>query len=182
MKARYLTYRTLIWCRRDTFGNDKSMKCIYRKSGINMIYLSLKIKWNLAKNCFIKRASKQNNRILHILVVTCAWIRIPNNMMTSSNGNTFRVTGWAPVNSPHKGQWRGAFIFSLRLNKPLSKQSWGWRFETLSPPLWRHCNEFLVIWYTRVIVYWMRTLEVGETDFRKIVHMYFPVLFFPLSS
>ena len=29
----------------------------------------------------------------------------------------------------------------LRLNKRLSKQSWGWWFETLSCPLWRHCND-----------------------------------------
>ena len=41
-------------------------------------------------------------------------------MMTSSNGNIFRVTRpfvgrihRSPVNSPHKGQWRGALIFSL---------------------------------------------------------------------
>ena len=40
-------------------------------------------------------------------------------MMTSSNGNIFRVTGPlcgnspVPVNSPHKGQWRGALMFSL---------------------------------------------------------------------
>ena len=40
-------------------------------------------------------------------------------MMTSSNGNIFRVTGplcgefTSPVNSPHKGQWRGALMFSL---------------------------------------------------------------------
>ena len=48
----------------------------------------------------------------------------------------------SPVNSPHKGQWRRAsmFFFYLRLNKRLSKQSWGWWFETLSRPLWRHCN------------------------------------------
>ena len=40
-------------------------------------------------------------------------------MMTSSNGNILRVTGllfreirpW-PVNSPHKGQWRGGLMFS----------------------------------------------------------------------
>ena len=31
-------------------------------------------------------------------------------------------------------------FFYLRLNKRLSKQSWGWRFETLSRPLWRQCN------------------------------------------
>ena len=44
------------------------------------------------------------------------------------------------VNSPHKGQWRGTFsyFFDLRLNKRLSKQWWGWWFETLWSPLWRH--------------------------------------------
>ena len=42
-------------------------------------------------------------------------------MMTSSNGSIFRVTGHlsgeftgpGPVNSPHKGQWRGALMFPL---------------------------------------------------------------------
>ena len=32
-------------------------------------------------------------------------------------------------------------FFDLRLNKRLSKQSWGWWFETLSRPLWRHRND-----------------------------------------
>ena len=47
-----------------------------------------------------------------------------------------------PVNSPHKGQWCGAFMFSLicTLNKRSSEQSWGWWFETPSCPLWHHCN------------------------------------------
>ena len=31
-------------------------------------------------------------------------------------------------------------LFYLRLNKRLSKQSWGWWFETPSCSLWRHCN------------------------------------------
>ena len=31
-------------------------------------------------------------------------------------------------------------FIDLRLNKRLSKQWWGWWFETLSRPLWRHCN------------------------------------------
>ena len=31
-------------------------------------------------------------------------------------------------------------FFDLRLNKQLSKHSWGWWFETLSRPLWRHRN------------------------------------------
>ena len=32
------------------------------------------------------------------------------------------------------------FLFDLRLNKHMSKQSWGWWFETPSRPLWRHCK------------------------------------------
>ena len=49
---------------------------------------------------------------------------------------------FSPSNSPHKGHWRGALMFSLTcaLNKPLSKQSWGWWFETPSRFLWRHWN------------------------------------------
>ena len=31
-------------------------------------------------------------------------------------------------------------FFDQRLNKRLSKQSWGWWVETLSRPLWRHRN------------------------------------------
>ena len=72
-------------------------------------------------------------------------------MMTSSNGNIFREN-WpfvqgihrSLVNSQHKGQGSGAlnFFFDLHLNKRLSKQSWGWWFETLSHPLWHHCNAY----------------------------------------
>ena len=32
-------------------------------------------------------------------------------------------------------------FFDLRLNERLSKQSWGWGFETPTRPLWRHRNE-----------------------------------------
>ena len=51
----------------------------------------------------------------------------------------------SPVNSPHKGQWREALVFSLicALNKRLSKQSWGWWFEMPTRSLWLHCNECL---------------------------------------
>ena len=49
----------------------------------------------------------------------------------------------SPVNSPRRGQWRGAlmFFFDVRPNKQLSKQSWGWWFETPSRSVWRQCNE-----------------------------------------
>ena len=69
--------------------------------------------------------------------------------MTSSNGNIFRVTGHLWGNSPVPGEFPTQrpvtrsfdVFFDLRLNKRLSKQSWGWWFETLSRSLWRHRNE-----------------------------------------
>ena len=35
-------------------------------------------------------------------------------------------------------------FFDLRLNKQLSRQSWGWWFEMLPRPLWRHSNVVIV--------------------------------------
>ena len=73
------------------------------------------------------------------------------------------------VNSPHRGQWRGALMlvrldlfnddtrpsghissprwsfdvfFDLRLIKRLSKHSRGWWFEMLLRPLWCYCNVY----------------------------------------
>ena len=69
-------------------------------------------------------------------------------MMTSSNGNIFRVTGplcgefTGPGEFPTQRPVTRSFdvFFDLRLNKRLSKQPWGWWFETLSWSLWRQCN------------------------------------------
>ena len=47
------------------------------------------------------------------------------------------VTGEFPAQRPVT---RGFDVFfDLRLNQRLSKQSWGWWFETLPRSLWRHC-------------------------------------------
>ena len=71
-------------------------------------------------------------------------------MMTSSNGNIFRVTGnlcgectghrWIPRTKTSDAQSFDVF-FDLRMNKRLSKQWWGWWFETPSRPLWRQSND-----------------------------------------
>ena len=90
----------------------------------------------------------------------CVYFHINNDqmytefMMTSSNGNIFRVTGplcaefTGPGEFPTQRPVPRSFdvFFDLRLNKRLSKQPWGWWFETLPWSLWRHCN---VIWYFR---------------------------------
>ena len=49
------------------------------------------------------------------------------------------VTGEFPTQRPLTRSFD--VFFDLRLNKRLSKQSWGWWFETPLHPLWRHCNE-----------------------------------------
>ena len=69
-------------------------------------------------------------------------------MMTSSNGNIFRVTGplcgefTGPGEFPTQRPVTQSFdvFFDLRLNKRLSKQPWGWWFETSSWSLWRQWN------------------------------------------
>ena len=48
------------------------------------------------------------------------------------------VTGEFPVQRPVTHSFD--VFFDQRPNKLLSKQSWGWWFETPSRPLWRHCN------------------------------------------
>ena len=83
------------------------------------------------------------------------WRTYPLNdhMMTSSNGNNFRVTGplcgefTGPGEFPTQRPVTRSFdvFFDLRLNKRLSKQPWGWWFETPSWSLWRQCNELLQI-------------------------------------
>ena len=80
-------------------------------------------------------------------------IRHVRGMMTSSNGNIFRVTGhlcveftgprWIPRTKASDAElW---CFFDLRLNERLSKKSWGWWLETPSRPLRRHRNA----WITR---------------------------------
>ena len=49
------------------------------------------------------------------------------------------VTGEFPTQRPVTRSFD--VFFELRLNKRLSKHSWGWWFETLSWSLWRHCDE-----------------------------------------
>ena len=92
----------------------------------------------------LNHVSKRGHRSL--LVQAMVWHQMgaqpPPDMMTSSNGNIFRVTGHLCGEFPAQRPVTRNFdvFFDLRLNKRLSKQSWGWWFETLSRPLLRHCN------------------------------------------
>ena len=85
-----------------------------------------------------------------------------HSMMTSSNGNIFRVTGplcgefTGPGEFPSQRPVTRSFdvFVDLRLNKRLSKQPWGWLFETPSWPLWRHCNVDWILSSHQVLSFW----------------------------
>ena len=72
-------------------------------------------------------------------------------MITSSNGNIFMLLAICARDSPVPGKFPAqrsvtqsfGVFFDLRLNKRLNKQYWGWWFETLSRPLWRHRYAFV---------------------------------------
>ena len=104
---------------------------------------------------------KQGNYLRAVGNVVGPWddSRVPNtvpiytvfqSMMTSSNGNIFRITGplcgefTGPGEFPARRPMTRSFdvFFDLRPNKRLSKQPWGWWFETPSWSSLRHCNEY----------------------------------------
>ena len=100
--------------------------------------------WNttkiISKHCYFKHKCKKTYSF--DLRDTLTWWR--HQMETFSAllaiyaGNS-PVTGEFPSQRPVTRSFD--VFFDLRLNKPLSKQWWGWWFETLSRPLWRHYNE-----------------------------------------
>ena len=81
-----------------------------------------------------------------VVVISIRWLSA--HMMTSSNGNIFRVTGflcwefigrrWIPLTKEVTQSYN--VFFDLRLNKRFSKQSRCWWFKTPSRSLWRRCN------------------------------------------
>ena len=75
------------------------------------------------------------------------------------------VTGELPAQGPVTRSFD--FFFDLRLNKCFSKQSWGWWFETLSRPLWRHCN---ILCFVVVLVQVHEGMKASGNCFDSMVH------------
>ena len=114
--------------------------------------------WN-----YLDRDLKSNENIVYHNIVSLSQIQMDYGlfiyhiftMMTSSNGNIFRVTGplcweftghrWIPAQRPVTRCFDA--FFDLSPNKRLSKQSWSWWFETSLRSLWRHSNESSDVMY-----------------------------------
>ena len=107
--------------------NDRSKYYIDRWINIkatNIRYWYPECHWKL-KKCSVSLASwwRHQMETFSALLALCA-------------GNS-PVSGEFPAQRPVT---RSFFFFDLHLVKRLSKHSRGWWFETLSRPLWRHCN------------------------------------------
>ena len=113
----------------------------------------------IASSCFLLRYTF---RASSHLFVNGHYLILSISMMTSSNGNIFRVTGhlcaeftglrWIPRTKASDAElW--CFLWSVP-DKRLSKQSWGWWFETQSGSLWRHSNArgslHCHVWYCKI--------------------------------
>ena len=93
--------------------------------------------------------------LCHEVTISYVWV---GNIMTSSNGNISALLALCAGNSPVTGEFptqspvtRSFDIFlDLRLYKLLSKQWWGWWFETPLCSLWRHCNDNKVTYVIRM--------------------------------
>ena len=118
------------------------MKNNNQNGNIMQMETHVQSQWEISLNMFVVIGS-------HIVIFMIAPLMWYSHMMTSSNGNICRVTGplcgefTGPGEFPTQRPVTRSFdvYFDLRLNKRLSKQPWGWWFETLLCPLWRHSND-----------------------------------------
>ena len=90
---------------------------------------------------------------------------------------------WPFVRGIHRSRWTPTqrpvtrcfdVFFDLRLNKRLSKQPWGWWFETPSWSLWRQCNDDLHYILHRVsLCIWVIYTVVWSRSKTKLIQCWF---------
>ena len=78
------------------------------------------------------------------------------------------VTGEFPAKRPVTRSFD--VFFHLGLNKRLSKQCWGWWFETPSRPLWRHCNGHSINLLAAVVSQWNGNVISTMWNFHRWLH------------
>ena len=116
------------------------------------------VPWFCTRNNRHGVITKANSTERHFLI----WMRTARQPTTHGHCGAFILNSWwrhlmetfsailalSAGNSPVTGEFPAQrpvtqsfdVFFDLRLNKRLSKQSWGKWFETLPRLLWRHCN------------------------------------------
>ena len=95
--------------------------------------------WNVLSTQWHRKPMQQKSRYWHAYLRTW-WhhqMETFSALLAICAGNS-PVLGEFPAQRPVMRSFD--VFFHLRLNKRLSKQSWGCWFEMLLRPLWRHCN------------------------------------------
>ena len=135
-----------------------------------------KSKWspNSFKKMHFKRFEKRRS-FCHVIYILIWWKKTKTHRIVTwwrHQMETFSAllvicAGNSPVTgefTSHRPVTRTCNVFiDLRLKKRLSKQSWGWWFETPSRPLWRHCNLLSFLWYQNFL---------HAEDFPVAMHLY----------
>ena len=83
------------------------------------------------------RPSRLKEAFLFPILINVSWWR---HQIETFSALLARCAGNSPVPAQRPVTRGFNVFFDLRLNRGLSKQSWGWWFETLSRPLWHHRN------------------------------------------
>ena len=97
-------------------------------------------------NCILRTKGQSYKKYLNVITSSCPFLALSwwRHQMETFSALLAVCAGNSPVPGefPSQRPVTRSFdvFFDLRLNKWLSKQSWGWWFETLSSPLWCHCN------------------------------------------
>ena len=92
--------------------------------------------------------------IITITMMKMMTLMITMMLMTTTTMVMRRMVIWFPTQRPVTRSFD--VYFDLRLNTRLSKQPWGWWFETLSWSLWRHCNgNTPFAWVMLITTWWM---------------------------
>ena len=122
----YLSIPKLQWCNRWSLGINKYFISHFAGACDYLSMLGLKL----------NHVSKRGPR-WHDIPWWCHRMETFSTLLDIYVGNSL-VTGEFPPQRPVTRSFD--VFFDLRLNKQLSKQSWGWWFEMPSHLLWRHCN------------------------------------------
>ena len=92
----------------------------------------------LLMSWLLTSSGHQRPRYWHDDVIKCKHFRVTGHLCGEFTGSRW-IPGEFPTQRPVT--WSFDVFFDLRPSKRLSKQWWGWWFETQSCPLWRHCND-----------------------------------------
>ena len=133
-------------------GNIYIYICINLISGINEIRIQLKNKHLFAIDSFLTlhTPSKITNTITAFNKwwqgphMKRSWVTWWRHQMETFSALLAICAGNSPVSGEFPAQRPVTRSFGVFFDRPpkkhLSKQSWGWWFETLPRPLWRHSN------------------------------------------